>query len=181
MISLGKYTIKDILKDAASEEESHPPSPVVAKKGRKRKNLRAKAKATVDSEESDATDDKSTKSVSGKGVKHSLKPNDGSQCSKMEQKAIVKDNTLLIPEIVESGQTELDERHLCESQWCVGYPESYKKLLGLNFSLPSYLCISSSCNKSFSPLVSRCMMSSTSDFIFVSLSSCCVTFMTDNI
>ncbi len=111
MISLGKYTIKDILKDEASDEESHPPSPGVAKKGRNRKNLQGKSKVIVYSEESDTMDDKPTKSVGCKVVKYSSKPNKGSQSSKTKQNSIVKGNSLLMPKIVESRQTEFDEHH----------------------------------------------------------------------
>ncbi len=69
MISLGKYTIKDMLTDVDSQEESYPPSTIVSKKGRNRKSHQAKLKAKAESEESDTTDDKSTKSAGGKGVK----------------------------------------------------------------------------------------------------------------
>ncbi len=76
MISLGKFSIKDMLIDAASEEESHPPSLVVSKKGRNRKSRQAKLKTKVESEEFDIADDNSTKSVGGTGVKSSSRPNE---------------------------------------------------------------------------------------------------------
>ncbi len=66
----------------------------------------------MESDESDsAGDDDPSKSYRGQGVKSSMKPDEGSQSSDTDTKTISKDMSLLISEIVDSGQTEFDERH----------------------------------------------------------------------
>ncbi len=106
MIDLCTFTIKDMMnKDATSGEESQPPArATLKKKGRKLKNNCAKAKATVESDESDTIDDTHSSKLFGEqGVKSSRKPDEGSQYSELN--TISKDTSLLMHERVESGQT----------------------------------------------------------------------------
>ncbi len=73
MIDLGVFTIKDMIKAIAGEEESIPPKTTKAKKGRNRKQRRAQAKAIMESDSTDSADDKPTNSIGGEGVKSSSK------------------------------------------------------------------------------------------------------------
>ncbi len=109
MRGLGVFTIKDMLKAKADEVESILPKPSKVKKSRNRKQRHAQSKAIVESDSTDSADDKSTKSVGGEGVKNSLKLKQKS--FKTELNSITTDSKLLLPEIVENGQTELDEHH----------------------------------------------------------------------
>ncbi len=72
--NLGSFSIKDMVKAMAGEEESIPPKTVKAKKSRNRKECHAKSKAVVESDSTDSADDKPTKSIGGIGVKSSSKP-----------------------------------------------------------------------------------------------------------
>ncbi len=57
-------------------------------------------------------DDCSTKSYGGQEVKNSTKLDEGGQSLDNDMKTISQDKLLLIGELVDSGQTEFDERHL---------------------------------------------------------------------
>ncbi len=111
MLSHAKYTIKDILKDVTSEEDSQPSLQAASKKKRrKRKNRHAKSKAIIESNDSDSNDDNhSSKSHGERGVKSYSNPGERSQSSETELKTISMDRSLLMGERVESGQTEDDE------------------------------------------------------------------------
>ncbi len=95
MISLGTYSIKDMLnKDATSGEDSQPSKQTASTtKGRKRNN------------QSDTNDDENSQKLKdGARVKSSSNKKQGSQSSEMELKTILTDCSLLMPERVESGQ-----------------------------------------------------------------------------
>ncbi len=98
-----------MIKAMAGEEESTPPKTLKVKKRRNRKEHRAKSKAVVESDSTDSADNKPTNSIGGKGVKSSTKLK--TQSSKTELKSVKFNSSLLMPERVESGQTEFDERH----------------------------------------------------------------------
>ncbi len=91
----------------AGDEGPTPPKTTKAKKSRNRKERHAKSKAFVESDSTDSADDKPTKSTGATGVKSSLKPKP--QFSVTELKSIKSDSSLLMPERVERGQTEVDE------------------------------------------------------------------------
>ncbi len=116
MLSRGKYTIKDMLKDVTSKEDSQPSSQAESKKkGRKRKNCRTKSMAVIEPSDSDSNnDDHSSKSHGQRGVKSSSKSREGLQSSETELKTISMDRLLLMGERVESGETEFNERHLAK-------------------------------------------------------------------
>ncbi len=63
----------------------------------------------MESESSDSADKRATKSAGDKRVKSSSKPS--SRSSEMETKTISTNSCLLMPEIVDSGQKEFNERH----------------------------------------------------------------------
>ncbi len=63
----------------------------------------------MESESSDSADEQDIKSEGGKGVKSSSKPR--SRSSETEMKTISSDSSLLMPERVDSCQTEFDVHH----------------------------------------------------------------------
>ncbi len=77
MRGLGVFTIKDMIKVMAGEEESIHPKNSKSKKSRNRKQRRkqrhTQAKAVVESDSTDSADDKPTKSVGREGVKSFFK------------------------------------------------------------------------------------------------------------
>ncbi len=87
MRELGVFTVKDMLKEMAGEEESIPPKTTKAKRSWNRKQHHAKLKAVLESDSTDSADDKPTKSPGREGVKSSLKPKP--QSSKKELKSII--------------------------------------------------------------------------------------------
>ncbi len=106
---LGTQTIKIMLKASATKQESTSKVLDMQKKSRAQKVLSQKSKAIVESESSDLADKHATKAVGGKGVQSSSKPR--SRSSVMETKTISTDHSLLMPERVDSGQTEFDVHH----------------------------------------------------------------------
>ncbi len=109
MISLGTQTIKEMLKVSAEKQESTPKTSAKQKKCRARKAQHQKSKAIVESDSSDSAEEQTTKITGDKRAKTSLKPQ--SKSSETATKTISTDSRLIMPERVESGQTELDVRH----------------------------------------------------------------------
>ncbi len=109
MISLCTQTIKDMLKASAEKQESTPKTSAKQKKSRARKARRQKYKAIIESDSSDSAEEQTTKTTGSKGAKTSSKPR--SRSSETATKTISNDSSLLLPERVESGQTEFDVRH----------------------------------------------------------------------
>ncbi len=109
MISLGTQTIKEMLKASAEKQESTPKTSAKQKKSRARKARRQKSKATGESDSSDSAEEQTTKTTGSKGAKTSSKPR--SRSSETVTKTISTNSSLLMPERVESGQTEFDVRH----------------------------------------------------------------------
>ncbi len=102
-------TIKEMLKASAEKQESTPKTSAKQKKIRARKARHQISKVTMESVSSDSAEEQSTKPTGGKGAKTSLKPR--SRSSETATKTISTDSSLLMPERVESGQTEFDVRH----------------------------------------------------------------------
>ncbi len=108
MRELDVFTIKEMVKAIAGDEGSTPPKTTKAKRGRNRKDRRAKSKTVVESDSTDSADDQPTKSAGGVGVKSSSKPKPQSSVKK-KTKSIKFYSSLLMPEGVESRQREFDE------------------------------------------------------------------------
>ncbi len=96
-------------KALATMMESTPPTQAKTKITRNRRRRGAKSKAAIESESSDSTEEHTSKAVARQGLKSSLKARP--QSSEKDLKTIVTDSSLLMPEIVASGQTEHDEHH----------------------------------------------------------------------
>ncbi len=109
MISLGTQTIKEMLKASAEKQESTCKTSAIQKKSRTHKAPHQKSKVTVESESSDSADEQTTKSTGGNGAKTSSKPR--SRSSETATKTISTDSSLLMPKIVDIGQTEFDVCH----------------------------------------------------------------------